>query len=240
MRRRSPQSEAVAEAQRGLLEAVRRLPRDVVVGMIDALSPFAGEDRKSKLRARIDARLASVTVLMDAPYDPHNGAAVLRSCDAFGLQRIHVVERHTTFLAAREVARGSQRWVDVHTYSEPRPAVEELQAAGFELFATHPEGTHLPEDLRARPRVAIVLGNERVGIERDLRDACTSSVRVPMRGFVESLNVSVTAAILLHAAAQGRPGDLAEDERDRLYLRALALTLPHAPEILAARGIALA
>jgi tRNA (guanosine-2'-O-)-methyltransferase len=82
-----------------------------------------------------------------------------------------------------------------------------------------------------------VSSHERTGIARELRAACQHSVRIPMRGFAESLNVSVTAAILLPHATWGRPGDLSPDERALLYARALVLTVTHAPEILAAHGM---
>jgi tRNA (guanosine-2'-O-)-methyltransferase len=234
MRRSTPSSAHVAAEQARLLAALARLDTDAVGRVLEAL---ATPERRARLRQVIDARLDSVTVLMDAPHDPHNGGAVLRSCDAFGVQRLHVVERRETFLAARSVSRGSQRWVDVRTYAEPRAAIEALRASGHELVATHPEGTLAPADLAGVPRLALVLGNERDGIHDELAAACARSVRVPMRGFAESLNVSVTGAILLQRATEARPGDLSEPERSFLYARALVLTLPHAPEVLAAHGI---
>jgi tRNA (guanosine-2'-O-)-methyltransferase len=162
---------------------------------------------------------------------------VLRSCDAFGLQRLHVVERSERFLSSRTVSRGSERWVDVRTYRRSQDAVEALTASGHELVATHPLGELVPADLRSIPKMALVLGNERDGIHEELVGACRRSVRIPMRGFAESLNVSVTAAILLHSATEGRPGDLSEAERTKLYARALILTVPRAAEVLEARGI---
>ena len=174
---------------------------------------------------------------MDAPHKPHNGAAVIRSCDAFGVQRLHVVERLEGFLAANSVARGSERWVDVRTYRDVEGAVAALAASGHELVATHPEGDLLPQDLASIPRVALVLGNERTGIAAHLRAACRHSVRIPMRGFAESLNVSVTAAILLQHATAGRPGELPTAEQEQLYARALAISVPRAAEILAAKGM---
>ena len=208
-------------------------------GIVRALEEFVTPERAARLRGVFASRLDSVTVVMDAPHDPHNGAAVIRSCDAFGVQRLHIVERLEEFLAANTVARGSERWVDVRTYADVPAAVAALAASGHELVATHPDGDLVPEDLPGVPRLALVMGNERSGIVDELRAACRHSVRIPMRGFAESLNVSVTAAILLQHATAGRPGDVGEEERARLYARALALTVPRAPEILAARGIRL-
>jgi tRNA (guanosine-2'-O-)-methyltransferase len=147
-----------------------------------------------------------------------------------------VVERSERFLSSRTVSRGSERWIDVRTYTSTDAAVEALRASGHELVATHPAGTRVPSDLRDMPRVALVLGNERDGIEEALLRACTATVRIPMRGFAESLNVSVTAAILIQHVTWGRPGDLAPAEREKLYARALILTVPHAADVLAAKG----
>lgn len=236
MRRSTPGCSPVAVAQRKLLAALSTLD---VVEIARELEPFVKPERAARLRAVFAARLDAVTLLLDAPHDPHNGAAVLRSCDAFGLQRLHVVERIETFLASTTVARGSERWVDVRTYPRPGEAVEALRASGHQLIATHPRGDLEPRDLGSIPRLALVLGNERHGIHPELEAACAHSVSVPMRGFAESLNVSVTGAILLQHATSGRPGDLPEGEQALLYARALVLTVPHAPEILAARGVRL-
>ncbi len=234
MRRRTPGAIFVAEEQKKLLAALSRYDaRRISAELEDLVRP----ERREKLRRAIDARLRGVTIVMDAPHDPHNGAAVLRSCDAFGLAAMHVVERKVGFLAAKPVARGSERWVDVKTHHAVDDAVTHLRAAGFELVATHPQGSLVPSDLASIPRVALVLGNERDGIGHDLATACERTVRIPMRGFAESLNVSVTAAILLEHATRDRPGDLPESERDLLYARALIFSFPHAAELLQARGI---
>jgi tRNA (guanosine-2'-O-)-methyltransferase len=205
--------------------------------VIRALEPFVLERRRQRLLEIIDARLESVTVLFDAPHDPHNGAAVVRSCEAFGVQFVHVVERTEHFLAAPSVARGAQKWVDLVVHTSPRSAVDAARKMDMELVSTHPDGKLLPKDLPSIRRLALVLGNERDGIADDLARACTTSVRVPMRGFIESLNVSVTAAILLAAATEGRAGDLDAATRRRLYARGLYHTVDKADEVLAGAGI---
>jgi tRNA (guanosine-2'-O-)-methyltransferase len=203
--------------------------------LVRVLEPLVTEARRARMRAVIAERLASVVVVFDRPYDPHNGAAVMRSCEAFGVQRLHVVERPgTPFSVARSVARGAEKWIDVTCHAAPASLVKWARTTDTPLFATHPEGELAPEELGRLPRVGVVLGNEREGIDEELAGACAARVRVPMRGFAESLNVSVTAAILLHAATQGRPGDLDPATQRRLYARGLYLSVPHAEEVLVA------
>jgi tRNA (guanosine-2'-O-)-methyltransferase len=203
--------------------------------VIAALEDFVTEERRSRMRAIFQARLESVTVLFDSPYDPHNGAAVIRSCDAFGVQALHVVERAEGFLVSDNVTRGAEKWVDLHCYRNPASALETLASQGFELCVADAEGELEPSDLRAIPRLCLVLGAERDGVSEALRSAASRRVRVPMRGFVESLNVSVTAAILLSHAVRGREGDLSAADQERLYARGLFLSVSRAEEVLAER-----
>jgi tRNA (guanosine-2'-O-)-methyltransferase len=184
----------------------------------------------------IEQRLSSVQVVFDAPHDPHNGAAVLRSCEAFGVQYVHVIERLESFLAAPTVAKGAEKWVDLHRWPSVDGVIAKMKADGLELVAASADGELAPEDLASIPRLALVLGNERDGIADALAAACTRRVRVPMRGFVESLNVSVSAAILLTYATVGRKGDLSEEERLRLYARGLYFTVDKADDVLQELG----
>ena len=230
MRRRTPGvigEEALVEER--IADAEATDPARVV----RLLEPLVGDRRRARLREVIARRLGSVSVTFDAPYDPHNGAAVVRSCEAFGVQRLHVVERKgVRFLVAHSVARGAEKWLDVLPNEDPEKALAAARTGGMELVATHTDGELAPEDLAKIPRLMLVLGNERDGIRDEIARACTRAVRVPMRGFVESLNVSVTAAILLHAATSGRAGDLDEASQLRLYARGLYLSVPRAAEVL--------
>jgi tRNA (guanosine-2'-O-)-methyltransferase len=215
-----------------LPKTIRRAERHDPARVVEVLERFTLERRRDRLHDVIARRLASVTVCFDAPHDPHNGAAVIRSCEAFGVQALHVIERRESFLAAASVTRGAERWVDVHAHPGTASATRALVEGGFEIVAAVADGDLSPEDLARIPRVALVLGNEHDGIDDELRAACTRTVRVPMRGFTESLNVSVTCAILLQHATAGRAGDLPEADRLRLYARGLYFTVEHAEELL--------
>jgi tRNA (guanosine-2'-O-)-methyltransferase len=202
--------------------------------VIEALEPLSEERRRARLLEVIRARVGRVSVLMDMPKDPHNAAAVVRSADAFGVPEVHVVLREEAFLVGHRVAQGTERWVEVVAHRKAEDAVQALKARGFRLIATHPKGTLVPDDLRSIDRLCLVLGNERDGISEALSAAADDSVRIPMRGFVESLNLSVAAAVLLSAALAGRPGDLSASEQERWYAVGLLRSVPRADEILAA------
>ncbi len=232
MRRRSPDVHRVDDL---LGVEGRRVAALDIEATIAALEPLCTPERSARLRWLVDRRVDSVAVLLDGPHDPHNGAAVIRSCDAFGVQKLHVLARREPFLVARSVARGSQKWIDVVEHKQVESAVAALAASGHELVATAADGELEPADLASLPRFALVVGNEREGIIPELRAACTRSVRVPMRGFADSLNLSVATAVLLAHAVARRPGDLPEAERRRVYARGLFLTSPRAGDTLARR-----
>jgi tRNA (guanosine-2'-O-)-methyltransferase len=215
-----------------LRRAFAELDAEAVIGILE---PLCTDERRERLGQVVAKRLGSVTVVMDAPHDPHNGAAVMRSCDAFGVQELHIVERTEAFAANTAVAKGTERWVDVLHHATTADAIAALQ--GYTLVATHPEGELEPADLATIPKLALVMGNEHDGICAELRAACQSGVRIPMRGFVESLNVSVSAATLLAFATSGRGGDLSAGSARRLYARWLALTVPRSLDILSACGV---
>jgi tRNA (guanosine-2'-O-)-methyltransferase len=229
MRRRG---DGVVSADVLMSRTVKRADSHDPARVLELLEPLVLPVRRARLKAVIEQRLTSVTVLFDAPHDPHNGAAVLRSCEAFGVSTLHVVEAREAFLVAASVARSAEKWVDVARYETSQAAIGRVRSEGMDLVAARADGELLPSDLAALPRVALVLGNERDGISDPLIAACSRSVRVPMRGFVESLNVSVTAAILLAAATANRPGDLDPGSRRRLYARGLYFSVPHAEDVL--------
>lgn len=229
MRRKTP---GVVKGSELLPALIKRVERHDAARVVELLEPLVLDRRAQRLKDVIGQRLESVQVVFDAPHDPHNGAAVLRSCEAFGVQYVHVIERLEKFLAAPSVAKGAEKWVDLHHWSNVDEVIGEMKEQRLELVAAAADGELAPQDLASIPRLALVLGNERDGIADKLAAACTHRVRVPMRGFVESLNVSVSAAILLAHATLGRAGDLSEQERLRLYARGLYFTVDKADDVL--------
>ncbi|HEU4534982.1 MAG TPA: RNA methyltransferase [Polyangiaceae bacterium] len=203
-----------------------------------ALAPFATAGRVARLREVAAGRVSALTVLLDAPHDPHNGAALVRTLDAFGVHALHVAEAEgRPFLLTPSVSRGAHKWVDIRTHARAGDALDALRASGHALVAADPRGELLPHELAALPRPCLLVGNEHEGIRPELRAACAHSVRVPMRGFSESLNLGVTAAVLLSHALAGRPGDLDDAAIEWFVARGLLLSIPGAVTIWRARGL---
>jgi tRNA (guanosine-2'-O-)-methyltransferase len=201
--------------------------------ILAALEPLLTAERRARIDAVIASRSNAVTAVLDGLIDPHNVSAVLRSADAFGVQHVHVVQSTEPFLATARVAQGADRWVDVHRHATSAACVRELRARGHRIFVASMEGAVAPEALAQEPRVAIVFGNEHSGVSRELRDLADGTYAIPMCGFVQSLNVSVAAAITLFAAMRGRPGDLDADAALQLRARYCFKSVPQAEAIVA-------
>lgn len=217
-------------------------PRLTEQQVVRCLEPYLGsEQRRSRIEQVLLQRLASVTLVLERPYDPHNGAAVLRSAEALGLLHVHIVEGEEAFGAKRKVSRGAHKWLNVHVHDRTAGCLQGLRAAGFKLWAALPPplAGELPatddsaatgpreaavgaEHIDARTPVALVFGSEHVGLTPEAIALCHGRFHVPMFGFCESFNLSVSAALALaqvtaaRRLALGRPGDLPSAARSRL------------------------
>ena len=198
-----------------------------------ALEPLLTEERRARIDAVLASRSLAVTAVLDRLVDPHNVSAVLRSADAFGVQRVHVIESTEPFRATSRVALGADRWVDVIRHSTSAECVRALRAGGHRIFVASMEGAVAPEALAEEPRIAIVFGNEHSGVSQELRELADGTYAIPMRGFVQSLNVSVAAAITLFTATRGRSGDLGAAEASALRARYVWKSVPQAEAIVA-------
>ncbi len=200
--------------------------------IVEALDPLLTAARRLRIDQVIAQRSRAVVPVLDGLIDPHNVAAVLRSADAFGVQEVHLATGAESFVASNRIAQGTERWVDVIAHRSAHGAVGALHERGYKVYVAAMDGSLRPEDLASIPRVAIVFGNEHSGVSPELAALADGACTIPMRGFVQSLNVSVAAAITLAAAMRGRPGDLDETQRQLLRARYLLASVPRAHEIL--------
>ncbi len=200
-----------------------------------ALEPFVSDHRKGRIETVIAGRTRRVIPVFERLDDPHNTAAVLRSCDAFGAHEVHVIADEERFVTSSRVAKGAERWLDLKRHETTPECVAALRSRGYKVLVAAMDGTHTPADLSALDgKVALVFGNEHRGVSDEMRALADGSYRIPMRGFVESLNVSVAAAITIHAATAGRESDLTDDERMELRARFYMLSVERSDEMVAA------
>lgn len=189
--------------------------------------------RREKVDAVVGRRIRSLTVVLDQLEDSFNMAAVLRTCEAFGVQDVHVVENpDVPFEPYDRVTQGSDKWLDLHRHGTFKACARSLHAAGYRVLASAIRAD--AESLYAlefdRP-VALVFGNERTGVTPDALAGADGTFWIPMRGFTRSLNVSAAVAATLGQAIgwrllhQGDGGDLAEAERTALRERFYALSV---------------
>ncbi len=189
--------------------------------IVEILSPLVTPERLARFEGVLARRTRSLVPVLDGLSDPHNGAAILRSCDAFGCHEVHTVRGRFPFAISTHVSRRTERWLEMHAHESAEACADELSARGYRLFVAAMDGELTPEDLARVPRAAIVVGNEHRGVSEAFRARASGVYRIPMVGFVESLNVSVATAITLYTAAQGRHGDMNEEERTEALARFL-------------------
>lgn len=166
------------------------------------LEKFLTSDRKEVMRKVLDERTRHFTIAIEDIYHPHNASAVVRTCDAFGIQDVHIIENRNKYRMNPKVALGSGQWVDIikHNTEEHNSGacVQHLKDKGYKVIATTPHTNDISlYDLDINEPVALIFGNEKDGISDVVRDQADGFMRIPMYGFAESFNISVSAAICL-------------------------------------------
>jgi len=163
------------------------------------------QQRFERLKSVLDGRMADLTVLLEHVEKPHNLSAILRSCDAVGALEAHAVSLDGRPRTFNSTAQGSQKWVPLHDHANTETAVAKLKAKGFRLYGTH-LGVNAKDyrDCDFTGPTAFVLGAEKWGLSEAARDLMDEAVYIPMRGMVQSLNVSVAGATLLFEAVRQR------------------------------------
>ncbi len=168
------------------------------------LSGFVTEQRLDKIRRVLAQRHRYITVMLEDIYQPHNASAVLRSCDAFGIQDVHIVENRNRYRINPDVELGTAQWLSITRYNagehNTAEAVRALRKKGYRIVATAPHSDDcLLADLDLSPGpVALMFGTELSGLSDQAMELADEFVRIPMHGFVESFNISVSAALSLY------------------------------------------
>lgn len=174
--------------------------------LLQHLSQFPTDHKKEFVEKVLDARTRYVTVVLEDIYQSQNASAVIRSCECMGLQDIHIVENTSKYDINTRVLKGSEKWVTLHRHNvkgknNTETAFEELKKKGYSILVADPSDKGISIDdinIEEKP-LALVFGNELRGISDHTLSICDTVVKIPMYGFTESLNISVSVAICLQS-----------------------------------------
>ena len=166
--------------------------------LIEYLESHLTPRRQELFKQVIAERTRFLTVAIEDVGHLHNTSAVMRSCDAFGVQDVHVIEELKGKRIDREIAMGAQKWTSVHRYDSTKNALRQLKENGYQIVATTPHHTaHKLEDFELNQPTALFFGSEKDGLTDTVIEAADAYIYIPTFGFTQSLNISVCAAILL-------------------------------------------
>lgn len=164
------------------------------------LRGFMTDERYDTLIRALDRRTRYMTILTENTFHPQNASALVRHCEAFGLQDLHTVETLCKFNPNLNIVRGTDKWIDLRRHDSTAEALTSLKAAGYRIVATTPHRESCtPETFDVtRGPFCLVFGTEKQGISDEVAAAADEFLKIPMCGMVESLNVSASAAILIY------------------------------------------
>jgi tRNA (guanosine-2'-O-)-methyltransferase len=199
------------------------------------LSQFVTPERQAKIERILSQRTRYLTIMVEDFHLSQNASAVLRTSEGLGIQDIHIVENENSFKLNRDVTRGSNKWLTLHQYNEAgrnntADCFEVLRHKGYKLAATCPHaGAFTPEDLPLDKPVALIMGSEHKGLSDYALEYADYAVKIPMAGFLESFNVSVSAAVCLYILTRrlkqhNLPWALSATEKTHLRLDWLTLS----------------
>lgn len=202
---------------------------------------YLTDDRKELFDRILSKRTRWVTVVLEDIFQSHNASAVLRTCDCFGIQDVHIIENRNEYELNPDVSVGSSKWLTMHKYSDhdhnTKACLQGLRDNGYRLVATVPDPDATPLDqLDLSSPLAFMFGTELDGLTETSLELADERITIPMHGFTQSFNISVSAALCLHQTTQRLrqtelPYGLSNEEKQELLLQWTRNTIKK-PELL--------
>ncbi len=206
--------------------------------LLEYLLSYLTDRRKNLFDTVISKRTRYFTVVTEDVYQLHNTSAVMRSCDVFGIQDLHVIEEKLGKKIDREIAMGAQKWVNIHRHDATASCMNKLRNEGYQIIATSPHNdSTLLQDFDVTKKSAFFFGTEKDGLSDMVLNNADGFLKIPMYGFTESLNISVSAAIILQAVvsklkASEIPWQLTEKEKQEILFQWTKNTIKSADQII--------
>lgn len=186
---------------------------------------FKTEERLKRITETARARQYSLRVVLENIHDPHNVSAIFRTCDAVGIPKVSFLYTIEKFPKVSRVSSASaSKWIEVEKFNDTKECVKSLKDDGFIIYTSMLDKNAVSlYELDLTKKVAIIVGNEHRGVSEELRNLSDQSFYIPMRGMIESLNVSVANAVVLYEAQRQRElknmyaqSELSEEQLDNL------------------------
>lgn len=196
-------------------------------GLTEFLKPYVTKHKQNLVEEVLSKRTRHITVVLENIYHPHNASAVVRSCDCFGIQDVHVIEGHNEYNINPYVVRGSAKWISIYKYPQvesEESCFKQLKKQGFRLIGTSPNPEYRSiREVETDAKMALVFGTEETGLSNYAMNQMDDFVHIPMQGFTESFNISVSAAICLYETTNkirsaGIEYQLSDMEKEELRL----------------------
>ena len=166
--------------------------------LLTYLEGFLTENRKDGFLRVLKNRTKHFTIAMEDVYQLHNTSAVMRSCEVFGIQELNVIEQKFGKSIDKEIAMGAEKWVDINRFSSIQDCVTNLKRKGYQIIATTPHNDScLLHEFDITKPSALFFGTERDGLSEEVMQQADGFLKIPMVGYTESLNISVSAAIII-------------------------------------------
>jgi tRNA (guanosine-2'-O-)-methyltransferase len=166
--------------------------------LLNHLESYLTENRRQRFNTVLPQRTKHFTVATEDVYQLHNTSAVIRSCDIFGIQEVNVIEEVNSKRIDREIAMGAQKWIDLNRYNTVNSCISDLKTKGYQIVATTPHESDCDlVDFDISKKSCFFFGRETEGLSQQVIDNADCFLKIPMVGFTESLNISVSAAIIL-------------------------------------------
>ncbi|MEO9966992.1 MAG: RNA methyltransferase [Reichenbachiella sp.] len=170
--------------------------------LLNYLSDFVTDNKKERFEEILQHRTRHLTVVLEDLFKAHNASAVMRTAEGLGLQDIHVVEQRNAYDYNPYVLRGAGKWLTLHRYNDTelnmKTCFDHLKMEGYQILATSPHAyANDYRDFQIDQKTALVFGAEETGISDYVKNNADGFVHIPMCGFTESFNISVSAAIIL-------------------------------------------
>ncbi len=216
---------------------------DYDAGFCNFLGNFVSDSKREKIEETLKNRTRKVTVVLEDIYQSHNACAVVRSCECFGIQDMHVIENKNAFDLTLGVVMGAAKWIEIHRWKNKsentKACLMALKKEGYRIFAATPTARTIVADLDVDGKSALLFGTEEKGLTSTALEMAEDCFRIPMFGFTESFNISVSVALSLYDMTKRlretrEDWSLSEAETNRLRQKWYASCVRE-PELLAQR-----